>query len=52
MKRRLINILKKLFLTFFQNLNSNVAVHAKKNKFGNLQLQVVPIMVDYNYYRG
>ena len=53
MNRRLINILKKLFLTFFQNFNSIIAVHAKENKFRNLQLQVVPVEVHYkNNYRG
>lgn len=52
MNRRLINILKKLFITFFQNFNSIFAIHAKENKFKNMQLQVVPVMVEKNTYRN
>lgn len=52
MNRRLINIFKKLFITFFQNFNSIFAVHASENKFENMQLQMVPILVEKNNYRG
>ncbi len=51
MNRRLLNILKNLFITFFQNFNSIFAVHAKENKFENMQLQMIPIMVDEKKYR-